>query len=151
MAFHRPRAAGALIVCLLAATGCSSPAPAEVTGVVRCDGKLVRVGSVLVFDEAGAPHAGDIRQDGTYKVWGIPAGPIQVAVQSLEPRRAPPARPGRKNQDNPDPNLVPPPPPEAPAEPRDWFRLPSRFSIPATSGLSTTLNPGPNTFDIDLK
>jgi hypothetical protein len=152
MTSPRSRYAGPLLLVLVGAVvGCNQPHPADVSGIVRYQGKAVRSGSVIVFDPAGGLHPGNINKDGSYTVRGVPSGPVQFAVQSPEPERPKPPRkaprkPGDKKEEPIDINLAPEPPSRG-----DWFALPARYSTPASSGLSTSLNPGANTFDIEMK
>ena len=151
MTFRGSRAAGPLLIGLLIpATGCGSSDTAEVSGVVRYQGKPVRSGTVMAFDTAGSPHPTDIRPDGTYALSGIPVGAVQLSVQSPDPTRGvlPPMFALKRKEIQLTPTVSPPRPP---VKRNGWFPLPAVYSTPASSGLTTTLKPGPNSFDIDLK
>jgi hypothetical protein len=104
----------------------------------------------MVFDAAGTPHSADITPEGTYTVSGVPVGVVQVSVQSPDPALSvlPPqiAQRQKERQFNPPVSR-----PRPPANRDSWFLLPAVYSTPASSGLSTSLKSGPNSFDIDLK
>jgi hypothetical protein len=151
MTFRGSRAIGPLLGGLvIAVTGCGGSGTAEVSGTVQYQGKPVRSGTVMIFDAAGSPHLADIGPDGTYAVSGVPVGAVQLSVQSPDPARAdlPPllAQKGKKARPNPIDS-----PPRSPVNRDGWFPLPAVYSTPASSGLSTILQPGSNSFDLDLK
>ena len=133
----RGAAGAALGFLLVASAGCSRPT-AAVCGTLRHQGKTVQIGMVLVVDTEGMPHSGRICPDGTYAVTDVPAGPVRFAVISRKPLLHPK---GKKEQ----PEVKR----ERPAV--NWFPLPKHVEAVGTSGLSTTLKPGPNTFDLDLQ
>jgi hypothetical protein len=122
---------------LIASLGCSRPR-AAVSGTLRHQGKAVQIGVVLVVDADGMPHSGRIQPDGTYAVTDVPAGPVRFAVSSREPL---PLVKGKREQ----------PEGQKAQPPVNWFPLPKHVEAVGTSGLSTTLKPGPNTFDLDLE
>jgi hypothetical protein len=136
------------LVMLLVVSGCG-PAKTEVSGTVRYQGKLLTSGHVLVVDADDMPHSSPISGEGSYTAREVPVGPVRFAVQIRNKRdnvgkprkREPGERRGRsdlvnKHKDN-----------GTPAK----SLLPSRYASPTTSGLSTTLKPEPNTFDLDLE
>jgi hypothetical protein len=136
--FVRGAACAALGFLLVAPAGCSRPT-ATVSGTLRHQGKAVQIGVVLVVDDDGMPHSGRIQPDGTYTVTDILAGPVRFAVISRKPLSRPKGKseqPEEKTKQQPSVN---------------WFPLPKHVEAVGTSGLSTTLQPGPNTFDLDLQ
>jgi hypothetical protein len=88
--------------------------------------------------------------EGRYFVKNVPAGAAQFSVQSPDPARGslPASQFKRRKATGP---LPPTGPAKVALDRRGWFPLPARYSTPASSGLSTTLKSGPNTFDIELK
>jgi hypothetical protein len=135
---------------LLVVAGCG-PAKTEISGTVRYQGKPLTSGHVIVVDADRMPHTSPISPEGSYTAHGIPVGPVHFAVQaSNKPdnvvvrkpwRRKPGERRGQSDLANKRKDREPA------AEPL----LPPHYASPATSGLSTTLKPGPNTFDLDLE
>jgi hypothetical protein len=97
------------------------PAKTEVSGTVRYRGELLTSGDVLVVDADGMPHPSPISREGSYAAQGVPVGPVRFAVQVLD-------------KDKSGKPLLPP-----------------RYAAVGTSGLSTTLRAGPNTFNLDLE
>jgi hypothetical protein len=107
------------------------------------------------------PIIGRIETDGTYSVQGVPAGVVRIAVLSPRPagalnslRRGPvneksPAnfvsKIGAQTAQN-DPKGM-----KAKAERSRWFPLPKEYEDPDTSGLTTEIHRGNNTFDIELR
>lgn len=139
-----------LLLCVLTTTiGCGTASTADVSGTVTYQGKPVRSGSVIVFDATGTPHSGDIKSDGAYIVQGVPVGQVQFSIQSPEPPRPLPPEVSRGKTEK--LKIPKPAPPSSLPDRRNWFAIPAHYSTPASSGLDTKLNPGPNTFDFDLK
>jgi len=135
---------------LLVVSGCG-PAKTEVSGTVRYEGKPLTSGHVLVVDADGMSYTSPISGEGAFTVSGVPVGPVRFAVLvsnmdvSKPLKREAGERRGKagfKKRDNSRrDNSVPPPKPQ----------LPPRYAAVGTSGLSTTLKPGPNTFDLDMQ
>jgi hypothetical protein len=137
----------ALIPALLAA-GCGG-GTADVTGAITFNGMLVKSGSVTVRTSDGAVYAGTI-QDGVYAVYGVPSGEVQFAVASPNPSTQPviASAPGES------PGRASPFDGKAAAAAKKlsegWFAIPAKFGNPESSGLSTTLKAGPNTFALTI-
>jgi hypothetical protein len=81
----RPGRAALLAVLLGALTGCGS-GQGEVSGTVRCNGKLLPFGTIHFLGCDGIPRAGQIQPDGTFCV-GVPAGEAKVIVSCLDEGR----------------------------------------------------------------
>ena len=139
---------GWLGLLLLVVAGCG-PAKTDVSGTVRYQGKALTRGDVLVVDVAGMTYATPISSEGGYTARGIPVGPVRFAVLQIRNRRENIEKlrelePGEWRG-------------EADLIERDTSKIPVKLQLPAryaavgTSGLSTTLKPGPNTFDLDLQ
>jgi hypothetical protein len=115
---------------LVVASGCSRPT-ASVSGAVHHQNKVVQLGLVQVVDADGMSYSGRIQPDGSYAVEGIPVGPVRFAVIS---RRPPPKAATKQGK-----------------PPGNWFALPKHAEAVGTSGLATELQPGSNTFDLDVR
>jgi hypothetical protein len=114
---------------------------ADVSGKVTYKGKPVTSGSVVFVGADGVAVAADIKPDGTYAATGVATGAVKVAVSSPNPAAAA-AEPGGRGRG---------PAPAKPASPpAGWVALPAKYGSPDSSGLSTDLTPGPNTYDIPL-
>lgn len=118
----------------LGAAGCG-PAPVEtgtLSGKVTFDDKPVTSGKVQVQNESGTAFAAKTDGEGKYTVAEpVPVGKYKVIV--LPNDEAPPA------------GSVPPPP-----KPKDTKDIPEKYRQVLTSGLETTVNKGPNTYDVKM-
>ena len=140
--------------------GCS-PRQGDVHGQVKYQGKVVSQGSVVMVGDNRKPIVGRIETDGTYCVPGVPAGVVRIAVLSPRPggalnslRRGPVNEKGpasfvskiRAQTIQKDATGM-----TAKAERSRWFPLPKEYEDPDTSGLTTEIHRGDNTFDIELR
>ena len=133
---------------LVVAAGCG-PAKTEVSGTVRYQGKPLTSGDVLVVDADGMPHTSTISGEGSYTARGVPVGPVRFAVL-VGNKRDNVGKPGKREagERRGKVDLV------TKRDNRGTLAKPllqPRYAAVGTSGLSTTLNPGPNTFDLDLQ
>lgn len=125
----------AVFLCI---SGCGS-GTGRLHGIIKYQGKLVRQGSVQVVGSDGVPRPTTIQDDGSYAIENIPAGPIQIAVNSPNPKtiRVAPPKVGRYNPPIPDST--------------NWFAIPESYASFSQSGLTFTLKPGSNRHDINLE
>jgi hypothetical protein len=114
---------GALMA--VALSGCGGRG--DVWGTVRLNGTPLSAGRVTFVskDNPSSVVYSGIAQDGSYRIFGCPAGPVQVAVQTVVPRSGG-GRPGGPT-------------------------IPLRYVDPATSGLDYTVARGQHQHDIDLQ
>jgi hypothetical protein len=140
-----------LLLAVLTLSSCALVKRGDVHGKVNYQGRPVIYGSVVLIGSDDVPIIGQINTDGTYAVVGVLAGAVRVAVVSPDP-----ARP--RSPDKPQPGdrvskvLRTKPRPVAPEVDRSkWFPLPKQYELADTSGLTTTIHEGDNTFDIELK
>lgn len=128
-----------LLASLVVLAGCDrSERMGRLRGHVTLDGQPVSQG-VLVFSNRtkGVHVLATLDADGNYELqmaqgFGLPLGTYQVAVNPPAPT---PAMPG-----------APPPPPFDAT-----IVIPAPYLQPDTSGLTTTVEPGENTFDIAMQ
>jgi hypothetical protein len=133
-----------LFLLLVSAVGCGGVS--DVTGSVTYNGKPVKTGSVTVRSTDGTVFSGPIT-DGNYSVTGIPSGAVTFAVSSPDPANQPASYQGDES-----PGRGPPVKSGSTTKKptQGWFAIASKFANPETSGQSTTLKPGPNTFPLTL-
>src|SRR5215813_2690773 len=135
--FFRPGVALAFLT--LAAVGCGGRG--DVSGKVTYNGKPLVFGTVQFEASDKTFKQGNIEQDGSYSIPGVPVGEAKVAVNSPNPKSGdfqPLQREGR------------PPPPPRPQIP-GWFPIPTEYQDLSKPRLTYTVKSGPNTFDIQLK
>jgi hypothetical protein len=147
---HRLILTSVLLAACGFSTGCAA-GKADVAGKVTHKGKPVAMGTVIVRGSDGIEMTGAIQPDGSYLVRGVTAGAVKFAVISRDPAvvgaraRAGKGRPDGKEETKPE--EAPKPPPENDAK---WFPLPINYESPDSSGLTTTLHSGENSYDLDL-
>lgn len=151
----------ALVGSLLGLTQGCGPGQGEVHGLVKYQGKVVSLGSVVMVGGNRIPVVGRIESDGTYSVKGVPAGMVHIAVVSPNPAgvansvlRSPlrwkgPAnlktKIGRQTAQNDETETI------AKAARAKWFPLPKKYEDPDTSEITAEIHRGANTFDIELR
>lgn len=111
-----------------------------VSGRVTFQGKPVAAGVVRFSSpQMGIDMTAEIRPDSTYEIVrahgpGLPEGTYQVAIMPL--------RVGRSKGSAVE-NL--------PKRPNQHPDIPKKYRDPSTSGLTLTVQPGKNSFDIDMR
>ena len=129
----------------------------RITGTVKYDGKPVPIGTISFIPEKGNPFTVEF-EDGKYAI-PVPAGKFSVTVDTIT------AKQGIGNLEERIKKGPPKPPPGAPAPPADLEdmlkkrleKLKKMVDVPAvyadakTSGLSLTVEPRAQEFNIDLK
>jgi len=128
-------AAGLLFIGLvLTTTGCKKEKLiASVSGSVKYHGKALTTGAVNFISDTGSAAQGLLDDSGNYKI----DGPLDAGAEYkvyLSPPVPGQFQPGTK----------------APKEPAKFDVLP-KYQQPTTSGLKTSLKPGPNEYSIDIK
>ena len=137
----RHAAAGMLLGALLGLAGCGAPRTGRVTGHVTFKGQPVSFGTVaFVGQQDGHVDSAQLQPDGSYTVPRGPVGPAVVTVQTsaIPPMMRPP--------DKADAGPV-----RTPAGDIRYVPIPKRYSDAGTSDLHHTVQPGAQTYDIDLK
>jgi hypothetical protein len=142
------------LVALLGLAGCTgSSNTGTVKGKVTYKGQPLKGGTVsFQVGEKYAPQPAEIQEDGTYVAENVPLGTAKVAVEteSLKPpsgmqgKYPPPAPPNPKVKSE---EYKPPDPAE---RAKRYVRIPDKYMNPDTSGLSTPVKSGTNTYDIDI-
>jgi hypothetical protein len=111
---------------------------ADLKGTVTYNGEKVMVALVIV-QSAGGSAAGPIGDDGTFSIKNVPVGEVSIGVNTEagkgELRGKMMARAQTKDK-TPLPKII---------------DIPAKYFDPATSGIHTTVNKGPNTYDVVIK
>ena len=129
----RPLAVVGLLVIL--SLGCQRSGSA--VGIVTYKDKPIVLGTVLFEGSDGTIRQGNIKDDGSYSVSGLPIGNARVAVNSSDPKKVRINPRGKERASSPE---VP-----------DWFPIPKQYGAPSTSGLTYAIEGGQNKIDIMLK
>lgn len=114
---------------LSVALGCSrthQAAESRVSGAVTLNGTALTSGQVSFFSgESGTGGMATLNGEGHYEIKGLAPGNYEITVTPQEP--------------------IPNGPPVPPSD------LPGKYASATTSGLSFSLKPGSNTFNLELK
>jgi len=162
--FAMPRSICAVLIALLAMSGCSEP-KSRVHGKVLYKGKPLAGGTIVLVSPDNSTAQARIASDGSYEVPAASRGHILVAIQADRPRPAPRAQPNSKavalkardtfatDQSKSDDKAkmgkatsVPPPAGDASAN-----NLPALYGDPNRSGLTIELVDSVQDFSVDLK
>jgi hypothetical protein len=129
------------------------------------------MGSIVLVGSDGMPHTGQIEEDGTFEVTGVPAGTVNIGVLSPDPGppnqrldlppslafmnpdiKGPKAEDARRLQAKMlEVKGVKLPTATPKADRKKWRRLPKQYEDPNASGLTMEVTKGENTQDIILK
>ena len=129
----------AVLLCPVLA-GCAGR-HAEVTGIVRYDGKPLSHGTIQFLGTDGIPRAGTIQRDGSFCVH-VPVGVAKVIVtclDELQVQRVSTALAGRQGR------VAPPSPPSD-----SFTHIPLRYADWDASGLAITVESGMTVHDVAL-
>jgi hypothetical protein len=136
---HRPDAWG-LALAIMTIAGCGSPA-GMVSGKVAFKGEPLPAGKITFFCEGGGkPVIGRDIANGTYAMPEMPTGNARVTIATFEVKQD--AVPGPVQ--SPKPTDIP----AAPAGP--YVKIPDKYRMPDTSGLTYTITSGKQTKNWDL-
>jgi hypothetical protein len=145
----------------LGVVGCGA-GKGDANGRVTYRGQPVVCGGVLMVGPDGRAVSGQINAEGHYTVRGITAGTVRVAVVSpnpatMFPRAQVEQMKSKIMKDKLPADLVKPKSDNASKQAvskmdrSKWFPLPKQYEAVETSGITTTIERGDNTFDIELK
>ncbi|HZV03962.1 MAG TPA: carboxypeptidase-like regulatory domain-containing protein [Gemmataceae bacterium] len=122
---------------LLLSSGCGFFENAgTITGTVRYKGEPLPEGSVSFVNDKGKVVTATIDQSGRYAASHVPTGSAKVTVQVVRADGPPPVSFGAT--------------PKSVQGTAAVFKIPSRYGVPATSGLKWEVAKGKQQFDIDL-
>jgi hypothetical protein len=145
---RRLRGTQFVLVLFLFSGGCSSKG--SVTGKVFYQGKPLDGGTVLFVPEQGGGLTSQIQADGSYSIVKLPPGLVKIAVSTPKPPE-PPRYTGRlnylmdKEKKEKRQNAAGKGPPA-----KQSIQIPQHFGDPEKSGLTYTVQNGPQTYDIQL-
>jgi hypothetical protein len=125
--------------------GCGRPV-GSVTGVVKYQGKALPYGDVTFHSDDGLSTGAQIKEDGSYTVPRVIAGPVKITVVCVDPKyvedgRAAAQKMREMQLTGKRPNF----------DPSKYIKVPLKYGDAGKSGLTYTVVAGPNTHDIDLK
>jgi hypothetical protein len=130
-----PRWAFLVFLPLLGLTGGCGAGTGDLSGRVTFEGKPVLIGGLVFYNPGHRALSAGLGEDGTYTINNVPCGEVQIAVMSPRPV----TRHGKRGE----------PPVEDPRL-HQWFELPKRYENTETSGITFTVKPGANSFNIEL-
>jgi hypothetical protein len=142
-----------LLVPLVAGCGSKNPAiAAKVSGKVTYNGSSVTAGNVIFYTEEGQKIVMPIGPDGMYRQSDIPAGKMLVEVETESANKGPQAEytGGRGPGAGKKAGMSPIPEDFKSKQGGAYVKIPGKYASKDTSGLSTTLSKGSNTYDIPL-
>ena len=124
---------------VLAVIGCANKNEGAVSGTVMYQGKPLPMGTVSFLDSSNQWLASAPINKGKYEIRGkVPVGPIKITVTTPGSSKAggrPPNVRAKNKLGEPFPQVIP---------------IPAKYSSADSSGLTYTVKPGENKFDIDL-
>lgn len=122
---------GSLVLTMLVVAGCakSDGRSATVSGKVALNGVPVSAGTILLISDDGRASSAELQPDGSYHLRCFP-GEFKVAV-------SPPAPPDPMGGGS-------------GAAPQSAVEIPAKYHDFGSSGLTTRVKDGDNTFDISL-
>lgn len=126
----------AMVVLTIVTVGCGSNT-GTITGNVTFQGEPITIGTIAFIGLSGTVASATI-QDGSYTLSDAETGLATVTVTSHEPS------PMMHPPTGPDPNAPPPPP-------LKYVPIPDRYSNPKRCGVTYTVRPGKQTYDVVLE
>ena len=64
----------------LALAGCTGGGRGDISGVVKFKGEPLPGGTILFYGQPKGQWSAEIKEDGSYKVTGVPAGTAKIAI-----------------------------------------------------------------------
>jgi hypothetical protein len=116
---------------------------ASVKGKVTYKGKSPIGATVMVMGSDKVMQMAVVDDQGMYSVTGVKAGTCLFGVNFPNPGQERGGGRGMSTRTNRGQ-------PEEKAAAANWFAIPKKYEIPESAGFSKTLNPGANTFDLEL-
>jgi len=120
----------------LAVAGCGGGKTAQVSGKVTYAGEPLNSGTVSFVGPEGSADTAMLQPDGTYNLTKAPIGQVKIGVQTFppSPMMAPPDPAAQKGK-----KTLP-----------KYTKIPTKYGDPEKSGQTYTVQPGSQTYDINL-
>ena len=133
-----------LFLLALGTAGCSGRPTGTVSGTVSFKGTPLKGGHVIFLpsEEGGAAIWADIGEDGRYTANKVPAGPVQVGVETEKLRQWITTHQYKRPSSSESPGA---------ALAKRYVWIPPQYADPHKSGLTCTVESGWQSHDIDLK
>jgi hypothetical protein len=150
MSFHRFLGSITLLLLLLT-LGCNrGPLPSRVSGKVTKNGSPVKGGTMAFHAKEGGVYRTAIRPDGTYSITDLPAGQMDVTIETESVKPSKKATYGKAKASK-NPIISKGPEGQAPqGEPAEYVPIPLKYGAKATSGLNVTLSAGEQEHNFEL-
>jgi hypothetical protein len=137
---------------VLVASGCGEK-KGDVSGTITYHGKPLTVGNISFMDANNQVLGASPVTEGKYAMVKVPVGPVRIVIASTRRPGSTVQHPLLKAKDRPNN------PKKGKSEDRPLaedhsnsvISIPEKYSNPDRSGLTYTVQPGENTFDVDLK
>jgi hypothetical protein len=113
----------------------------SLTGRVTYKGQPLQFAAIVITG-AGGTGGGALNQDGTYRADNLPLGEVKIGVDTDAARGDFQSVVMAASYKGPDANGA--------GKAPKFVSVPAKFADPEASGLTTTIKPGANTFDIDI-
>jgi hypothetical protein len=142
-----PSRLGVVLLAALLGTGCGG-AKSEVSGTVTYQGKPLPLGTVTFIGADNQAVGSSAITGGKYAMAKLPAGPVKIIV-TVPPYSEFPGRRGKHVS----PEKQAPKDEEPPSPPKRVPRvvIPEKYGNPDESGLTYTVQPGPQEHNIELE
>lgn len=156
MRVSRWKKSGGFVVVLafaasLGAAGCGK-STGSLSGKVYYKGAPLKGGHVIFACADGKTEQPEIGEDGSYRIDKLPVGVVKVGVETdtLKPKGVAPGMAGPVKYAPPsgmeNPNQAPDPAQMA----KRYVPIPEKYADPQSSGLTFTVKPGSQPYDINL-
>lgn len=144
----RPFALLMLFACMPLIGGCGvsettlAESGATLTGTITYKDEPIEFAMVIVQGENNVATTGKVRDDGKYLVENVPLGPVKVAVNTQAAMGDFTSKNMQQNSSALDPKK------SGKISAPKFQDVPKKYFVVETSGLTTTIQKGENTFDI---
>lgn len=138
-----------IYICLILCTsvvvlvlGCARNSPAEVQGTITIKGHSPKIAGLTIsfIGIDGKPVTAPVDSDGKYTIAQAPVGEVKIGFGVAQAMLTSESSPQDRIREL-----------ETKRQVKDAGGFPDKYRDPRTSGITTTLSPGSNTFDFDIK
>jgi hypothetical protein len=147
---RRPVLTAAGVLCAAALAGCGyggkeqrlPETGATLEGTIKYGNEPVAYAVVRVVTESGSAE-GNVGEDGRYKVENVPTGPVKIGVNTNAAKGDYTSATMSRSYKGPEFKGK-----TGPVQLPKFVSVPAKYAEPDTSGITTTIQSGSNTFDI---